>query len=172
LTDPGAAAPDFPPPVRMDFGARVLVVHPPSKVWGMESAESVRASWSVEESSRPRCHRRSLTRSEELDASTRSGECASLPTVWTHRVAAVYSGDWLRQAADGLKRPQVDQLDVLCIHEMLGPDDSARVEAKDGALEGLYTLRGQKMVRFVGTSCHGNSDSLAQALKRHEFDKV
>jgi hypothetical protein len=119
-----------------------------------------------------RCHRRRFPRGGEHDASARSGECASSAAVWTRRVAADYSGDWLRQPGDGLKRLQVDQLGVLHIHEMLGPDDLERIEAKGGALEGFYNLRDQKMVRFVGISCRGNSDSLAQALERHEFDEV
>jgi predicted aldo/keto reductase-like oxidoreductase len=76
----------------------------------------------------------------------------------------------MRGAEESLKRLQVEQLDVLHIHEMLGPDDLERIEAKGGALEGAYRLRDQKMVRFVGISCHGNPDALAQALERHDFD--
>lgn len=53
---------------------------------------------------------------------------------------------------------------MLHIHEMLGPDDLERIEAKGGALEGLYKLRDQEMVRFGGISCHGNTDALAQAV--------
>lgn len=78
----------------------------------------------------------------------------------------------LRRAEQSLKRLQVDQLDVLHIHEVLGPDDLQQVEAKGGALEGAYKLREQKMVRFLGISCHGNPESLAQALERHDFDCV
>ncbi|MGD1155820.1 MAG: aldo/keto reductase [Terriglobia bacterium] len=78
----------------------------------------------------------------------------------------------MRRAEQSLKRLQVDQLDVLHIHEVLGPDDLQQVEAKGGALEGAYKLREQKMVRALGISCHGNPESLAQALERHDFDCV
>lgn len=78
----------------------------------------------------------------------------------------------MRRAELSMKRLQVDQIDVFHIHELLGPDDLERIEAKGGALEGAYRLRDQKMVRCIGISCHGNPDALAQALERHDFDCV
>lgn len=76
----------------------------------------------------------------------------------------------MRRAEQSMKRLQVDQLDVLHIHELLGPDDLKRIEAKGGAIEGVYELRDRKMVRCIGISCHGNPDALAQALESHDFD--
>jgi uncharacterized protein len=78
----------------------------------------------------------------------------------------------MRRAELSLKKLQVNQIDVFHIHELLGPDDLARVEAKDGAVAGLYKLRDQKIARAIGITCHGNPEGLAQALERHDFDCV
>jgi hypothetical protein len=69
-----------------------------------------------------------------------------------------------------LKRLQVDQVDVLHIHGLEGPDDLAAVEAPDGVLKTLYKARDQKMTRFIGVTGHSDPQTLATALERHDFD--
>jgi predicted aldo/keto reductase-like oxidoreductase len=69
-----------------------------------------------------------------------------------------------------LKRLQVDQLDLLHIHALLGPDDLEAVSAKDGAYAAAAKAKEQKMARFIGITCHAFPDVLATALERHEFD--
>jgi predicted aldo/keto reductase-like oxidoreductase len=78
--------------------------------------------------------------------------------------------DFMRMLDVSLKRLQVDQLDLLHIHALMGPDDLAAVSAKGGAYEAAARAREQKMARFIGITCHAYPDMLRTALERHEFD--
>jgi predicted aldo/keto reductase-like oxidoreductase len=69
-----------------------------------------------------------------------------------------------------LKALQVDRVDLLHIHSLLGPEDLAKVEAKGGVLEQLHKFRDQKMTRFIGITSHTDPSTLAAAIERHEFD--
>ena len=75
----------------------------------------------------------------------------------------------LRRCDESLKRLQTDQLDVLHIHSLRSAEDLAAIEA-GGAVEALYKLRDQKMVRFIGITSHADPISLRNALERHDFD--
>jgi len=76
----------------------------------------------------------------------------------------------LRETEKSLKRLQTDQIDLIHIHSLAGEDDLAQIEAKGGLLEALYRLRGQKVTRFIGVSCHHDPVVLKTALERHDFD--
>jgi predicted aldo/keto reductase-like oxidoreductase len=78
--------------------------------------------------------------------------------------------DFMRSLDDSLKRLQVDHLDLLHIHALMGPEDLAAVDAKDGAYAAAMKAKEQKLTRFIGVSCHAYPDVLATALTRHEFD--
>lgn len=78
--------------------------------------------------------------------------------------------DFMRMLDVSLKRLQVDQLDLLHIHNLMGPDDLAVISAKGGAYEAAVKAREQKMARFIGITCHSFPDMLKTALERHEFD--
>lgn len=78
--------------------------------------------------------------------------------------------DFMRSLDASLKRLQVDHLDLLHIHALMGPDDLAAVDAKDGAYAAAVKAKEQKLARFIGVSCHAFPDVLATALERHEFD--
>jgi predicted aldo/keto reductase-like oxidoreductase len=78
--------------------------------------------------------------------------------------------DFMRMLDTSLKRLQVDQLDLLHIHALMGPDDLEAVSAKDGAYAAASKAKEQKMARFIGITCHAFPDVLAKALDRHEFD--
>jgi len=80
-----------------------------------------------------------------------------------------YDG-FMRNLDISLKRLQVDQVDLLHLHALMGPDDLAAIEAKDGAYAAALKAKDQKMTRFVGVTCHAYPDVLAKALERHEFD--
>ena len=69
-----------------------------------------------------------------------------------------------------LKRLQVDQVDLLHIHALMGADDLEAVSAKGGAYEAAMKAKEQKMTRFIGITCHAFPDVLKTALERHEFD--
>ena len=78
--------------------------------------------------------------------------------------------DFMRMLDVSLKRLQVDQVDLLHIHALMGPDDLAAVSAKGGAYEAAMKAKEQKMARFIGITCHAFPDVLKTALERHEFD--
>ncbi|MEE8257579.1 MAG: aldo/keto reductase, partial [Acidobacteriota bacterium] len=75
-----------------------------------------------------------------------------------------------RDLEASLKRLRVDQLDLLHIHSLGHDDDLRKIEAPDGALEGLYWAREQKLTRYIGITSHTDGKTLARALERHEFD--
>ena len=77
-----------------------------------------------------------------------------------------------RRCDQSLKRLQTGQLDVLHIHGLRSPEDLAAIEEKGGALEALYKLRDQKMVRFIGITSHADPIALRNALERHDFDCI
>src|SRR5947199_125610 len=76
----------------------------------------------------------------------------------------------MRTVDTSLKRLQVDHVDLLHIHALMGPDDLAAIEARDGAYNALRKVKDAKMARFIGITCHAYPDVLKTALERHEFD--
>lgn len=80
-----------------------------------------------------------------------------------------YDG-YMRMLDESLKRLQVDQVDLLHIHALMGPDDLAAISAKGGAYEAAVKAKEQKMTRFIGITCHAFPDVLKTALERHDFD--
>ncbi len=78
--------------------------------------------------------------------------------------------DFMRALDTSLKRLQMDRVDLLHIHALMGADDLAAIEAKDGAYPAAVKAKEQKMAGHIGITCHAYPDVLAQALERHEFD--
>src|SRR3954454_9134948 len=78
--------------------------------------------------------------------------------------------DFMRMLDVSLKRLQVDHVDLLHVHALMGPDDLAAVSAKGGAYEAAMKAKEQKMARFIGITCHAYPDVLKTALERHDFD--
>ena len=78
--------------------------------------------------------------------------------------------DFMRKLEISLKRLQVDHLDLLHIHALMGPDDLEAISAKGGAYEAAVKAKEQKMARFIGITCHAFPDVLKTALERHTFD--
>jgi predicted aldo/keto reductase-like oxidoreductase len=80
-------------------------------------------------------------------------------------------GATARRILEGsLKRLQTDQIDLIHVHALMGMDDLAKIEAKDGVLNALYKMRDEKLTRFVGITCHNDPAVLKTALERHDFD--
>jgi uncharacterized protein len=80
-------------------------------------------------------------------------------------------GATARRILEGsLKRLQTDQIDLIHVHALMGMDDLAKIEAKDGVLNALYKMRDEKLTRFVGITCHNDPEILKTALERHDFD--
>ena len=78
----------------------------------------------------------------------------------------------LREFEKSLKRLQTDRLDLVHLHSLGEADDLAKIEAPDGALKALYSLRDQKVARFVGMTSHTNGAVMATAITRHDLDAV
>jgi predicted aldo/keto reductase-like oxidoreductase len=81
-------------------------------------------------------------------------------------------GEFLRRLEASLKRLKTDHVDLVHIHSLGQADDLAKIEARDGALQGLMEAREQKMARFAGMTSHSNGEVLATAIKRHDLDCV
>ena len=77
--------------------------------------------------------------------------------------------DAMRRADESLKRLGIDQMDLLHLHSLGGPEDLAAVE-KEKVMEALYKLRDRKITRFIGISSHTNPVVLAEALRRYDVD--
>jgi len=78
--------------------------------------------------------------------------------------------DFMRTVEISLKRLQVDHVDLLHVHALMGPDDLEAVSAKDGAYAAAVKAKEQKMARFIGITCHAFPDVMKTALERHDFD--
>jgi predicted aldo/keto reductase-like oxidoreductase len=78
--------------------------------------------------------------------------------------------DFMRMLDESLKRLQLDQVDLLHVHALMGPDDLAKISAKGGAYEAAVKAKEQKLTRFIGVTCHAYPDVLKTALERHDFD--
>ena len=79
---------------------------------------------------------------------------------------------FLRRLEGSLKRLRTDHVDLVHIHSLGHDDDLAKIEAPDGALEGLMEAREQKMARFIGMTSHTDGTVMAQAIGRHDLDCV
>lgn len=79
---------------------------------------------------------------------------------------------FLRRLEASLKRLQTGHVDLVHIHSLGQADDLAKIEAKDGAMQGLMEAREQKMARFAGMTSHTNGEVMAQAIQHHDLDCV
>src|SRR5499427_739454 len=79
---------------------------------------------------------------------------------------------FLRRLEGSLTRLQTDHVDLVHIHSLGQADDLAKIEAPDGAMQGLMQAREQKMARFAGMTSHTNGEVMAQAIQRHDLDCV
>lgn len=86
------------------------------------------------------------------------------------KIGARKGDEAMRILEGSLKRLQTSQIDTVHIHQLMGEDDLAAIEAKDGVLNVLYKAREQKMIRFVGITCHTDPNVLKLALERHDFN--
>ena len=75
-----------------------------------------------------------------------------------------------RVVEESLKALQVDQVDLIHIHELTTAEDLAGIEAKGGALDLVRKLRDQKITRFIGITSHADPAVFKTALERHDFD--
>ncbi len=73
-----------------------------------------------------------------------------------------------------LERLQVDQVDLLQLHNLVEPGEWEIALGAGGALEAAIDAREEGLVRFIGVTGHGLTVPLMhrQALERYDFDSV
>jgi aryl-alcohol dehydrogenase-like predicted oxidoreductase len=73
-----------------------------------------------------------------------------------------------------LERLQVDQVDLLQLHNLVDPQEWETALSPGGALEAAIEAREQGLVRFIGITGHGLTAAAMhrQALERFDFDSV
>ncbi len=76
------------------------------------------------------------------------------------------------QLETSLRRLQTDHIDLLQFHEIIRPDDPARVFAPGGALEAVLQARAQGKIRYIGFTGHKSPAihaSMFEMADRHGF---
>lgn len=73
-----------------------------------------------------------------------------------------------------LERLQVDQVDLLQLHNLVDAEEWEIAMGPGGALEAAIEARQQGLVRFIGVTGHGTTvaDTHRRALERFDFDSV
>ncbi|MBI3694731.1 MAG: aldo/keto reductase [Acidobacteria bacterium] len=83
------------------------------------------------------------------------------------------TGDDTKRILEGsMKRLQTDQVDLIHVHSLTSMEDLAKVEAKGSVLDVLYSLRDQKVTRFIGMTSHTDPTVLKTAIERHDINCV
>ena len=100
----------------------------------------------------------------------RHGKAFFLATKTGERTAAKASEEIHRS----LERLQVDQVDLLQLHNLVDPQEWETALGPGGALEAAIEAREEGLVRFIGITGHGLTVAgmHRQALDRFDFDSV
>jgi len=100
----------------------------------------------------------------------RHGKSFFLATKTEERTAAK-AREGIQQS---LERLQVDQLDLIQLHNLVDPQEWETAMGPGGALEAAIEAREQGLVRFIGITGHGVSVPVMhlKALARFDFDSV
>ncbi len=87
----------------------------------------------------------------------------------------IYGGkrdEILRNLEETLQRLQTDHVDLLHIHKLENDDEVTRFGEKGGSVETYYSLREQKVARFIGVTAHSDPRPLKLFIERYDFDCV
>ena len=78
------------------------------------------------------------------------------------------------QIRRSLERLQVDQLDLLQLHNLVKEDEWERAFSEDGALRAAVEARDEGLLRFIGVTGHGTRVARMhrRSLERFPFDSV
>jgi aryl-alcohol dehydrogenase-like predicted oxidoreductase len=85
------------------------------------------------------------------------------------------SGDGARRGLEkSLERMQVDQVDMIQLHNLVDEEGWQTAFAPGGAVEALATARDEGLVRFIGVTGHGTrvAEMHLRSLERFSFDSV
>ena len=85
------------------------------------------------------------------------------------KTVARTADDVLRRIDTSLTKLHTDQVDLLHLHSLGGPEDLEEVE-KNKVMEALYKVREQKMAKYIGITSHTDPEVLATALERYDVD--
>lgn len=101
---------------------------------------------------------------------SRHGKSFFLATKTEERTAAKAR----EQIHRSLERLQVDQVDLLQLHNLVDPQEWETALGSGGALEAAIEAREQGLVRFIGVTGHGLTVAAMhhRALERFDFDSV
>ena len=77
--------------------------------------------------------------------------------------------DVMSRMDESLKRLQTDQVDLIHIHGLGGPEDVEKLH-QEGGMKALYRIRDEKMARFIGITSHTDPSALADAIERFDID--
>lgn len=78
----------------------------------------------------------------------------------------------LRDLENSLRLMRTDYLDSWLFHDVRRHDEVDQILAPGGALEAYTEAVEQKMVRFIGASCHSAPDILQRLIEAHPLDCV
>ncbi len=115
-------------------------------------------------------------------ASYGESELRLAPWLKEHRkdvFLATKTGERTREAAwsqfnRSLERLEVDQVDLIQMHNLVKDDDWTTAMGKGGALEALVRAKEEGLVRFIGVTGHGTYVAAAhiRSLEEYPFDSV
>lgn len=79
-----------------------------------------------------------------------------------------------RSIERSLERMQIDQLDLIQLHNLVNNEEWETAMSADGALKALIKAKEEGLVRFIGVTGHGTvaPKMHLQSLDRFEFDSV
>lgn len=77
----------------------------------------------------------------------------------------------IRQVEKSLKRLQVDQVDMLKVHNCSSAD-LEKIEAKGGPLEIVHRMKEEGVTRFIGFSGHTEATVLKHLADNYDFDSM
>jgi predicted aldo/keto reductase-like oxidoreductase len=77
----------------------------------------------------------------------------------------------LKQIERSLKRLQIDQLDLLKIHN-LTTDQVPLIEGKGKVIELVHRMKEEGMTRFIGFSGHSEAQALTHMANNYDFDTM
>ncbi len=84
------------------------------------------------------------------------------------------AGPALAEIRRSLERLQVDQVDLIQLHNLVDPEEWETALGAGGALEAALQARDEGLVRFIGVTGHGWTVAAMhrRALERFDFDSV
>jgi len=78
----------------------------------------------------------------------------------------------MRMIEKSLQLLNTDHVDLWQLHDIGLPEDVDAVFAKGGAMEALFEMKEQKVVRYLGVTGHYRPEALIDAINRYPFDAI